>query len=184
MSTPTTNANTIREAIRDKISLMPLDKIHGQPTYQSYRNLRKQLAKMCAAIKTGAWGGRHGHLALVLFNGEYQTKTGDPNADTDPQDAPPLTPVSLTNQDTLLQRTRRTNSHAVKWVEYHNQEGVTEVVVNRIVTEAIDEQYTKELEDEYMGYANETIKSTLAHIKNEWVVITTLKRQHAKDAFD
>ena len=90
MSTPTTNANTIREAIRDKISLMPLDRIHGQPTYQSYRNLRKQLAKMCAAIKTGAWGGRHGHLALVLFNGEYQTKTGDPNADTDPQDAPPL----------------------------------------------------------------------------------------------
>jgi len=64
------------EAVRAKIYTMPLDKIVGQPTTATANQLKEQIAKIAAAIKTTKWGGRHGHLPLVLSGMEWQTAAG------------------------------------------------------------------------------------------------------------
>ena len=75
MSSPTANKATEREAVRAIIAHMPIDRIIGQPTNASLNNLKQQLAKIAAAVKMTKWGDRHGHLALVLNNAEYQAVT-------------------------------------------------------------------------------------------------------------
>ena len=45
---------------------------------------------------------------------------------------------------------------------------------------AVDEQYIEELKQDYIGYADETTKTLLAHIKTTWCKVTTQEKQKAK----
>ena len=83
MSSPTATEAAVREAIRNQLTAMPLDKIHGQPTNTTVNHLVKQIARMAAAVKTTQWGGRHGCLPLAIDDAEYQRITGDPLSTTD-----------------------------------------------------------------------------------------------------
>jgi hypothetical protein len=49
----------------------PLDVIVRQPTTKTMNRMNKQMAQMVVPIKTTAWGGLHGLLALVLDEVEY-----------------------------------------------------------------------------------------------------------------
>ena len=53
----------------------PLNIIVGQPTTESMDRMMEQLAQMVAPVKTTAWGGLHGSLALVLDDTEYAIVT-------------------------------------------------------------------------------------------------------------
>jgi hypothetical protein len=53
----------------------PLDVIVGQPTTDSMDRMIEQMAQMVASVKTTAWGGLHGSLALVLDEADYATVT-------------------------------------------------------------------------------------------------------------
>jgi hypothetical protein len=53
----------------------PLDTIVGQPTTKSMDRMTEQMAQMVAPLKTTAWGGLHGSLALVLDDIDYATVT-------------------------------------------------------------------------------------------------------------
>ena len=58
--------------------------------------------------------------------------------------------------------------------EFWTQEAVDSITVGRIVTEIIDAPYVEELEEDYVGYANQTIKTVLTHLKTTWCTVTTL----------
>ena len=77
MSSPTSNEAAVREAICAIIAPMPIDKIIGQPTNSTVNLLKHQVAKIAAVVKTTNWGGRHGHLALVLDDDEYRIVTSN-----------------------------------------------------------------------------------------------------------
>ncbi len=53
----------------------PLNIIFGQPTTESMDRMMEQIAQMVAPVKTTAWGGLHGSLALVLDDTDYTTVT-------------------------------------------------------------------------------------------------------------
>ncbi len=53
----------------------PLDIIVGQPTTKSMDRMTEQMAQMVAPVKTTAWGGLHGSLALVLDDADYAIVT-------------------------------------------------------------------------------------------------------------
>jgi hypothetical protein len=93
------------------------------------------------------------------------------------QEKPPTTPPSLTNRTTLVKRTRLLSNHKVKIKDYYKQESTVAIIVKRVVTEAVDKIYVEELEDEYIGYSNQTIKSLIQHLKDEWCIVTTLKKK-------
>ena len=42
-----------------------------QPTTKTMNRMTEQMAQMVAPVKTTAWGGLHGSLALVLDDAEY-----------------------------------------------------------------------------------------------------------------
>ena len=67
--------------------------------------------------------------------------------------------------------------------EFWTQEAIDSITVGRIVTEIIDAPYVKELEEDYVGYANQTIKTVLTHLKTTWCTVTTLEKKQAAEQF-
>ncbi len=57
------------------MSAKPLNVIVGQPTTESMDRMMEQMAQMVPPVKTTAWGGLHGSLALVLDDADYATIT-------------------------------------------------------------------------------------------------------------
>jgi hypothetical protein len=183
MSSPTANEATIYEAVRAIVSPMPLDKIVGQPTTSTVNHLRQQIAKIAAAVKTTSWGGRHGHLALVLNDAEYRTVTGNPDIIIDRLTTPPIVAAGLTNTTTLTNRASITGLHNLSCQEFWKQEAVDALIVDKIVREAVDPTYVEELEDDYVGYSGQTIKTIVQHLRAEWCIVTTLEKKQAAQAF-
>jgi hypothetical protein len=56
--------------------------------------------------------------------------------------------------------------------EFDLQEAVTNIGVQRIIN-CVEEQYIKELNKEYFGYTNSTIKSVLHHLRTNWCKVMT-----------
>jgi len=188
--TASATETAVREAVRAKIYAMPLDKIVGQPTTATANHLKEQIAKIAAAIKTTKWGGRHGHLPLVLSDTEWQTASGvgatfpDGTANnTDRQPQPPLIPAGLTNNMTHINRETIKSRHDLANINFWTQEAVDDISVERIVQDIVDEMYVEELDEDYVGYSNQTIKTILTHIKDNWCIITTLEKKQAAENF-
>jgi hypothetical protein len=66
--------------------------------------------------------------------------------------------------------------------EFDLQEAVTNISVQCII-DSIEEQYIKELNGEYFGYANNTIKSVLHHLQTNWCKVMTRECTDATKAF-
>ena len=66
-----------RETVHAIMAAKPLDVIVGQPTTQTMNLMTEQMAKMTAAIRTTAYGGKHGCLALVLGATDYCVVMGN-----------------------------------------------------------------------------------------------------------
>lgn len=161
---------------------LPLDIIVGQPTTQSMNLMTDQLAKMCAAVRTTAFGGKHGSLAAVLDDPEYQTVTTNTSSSTTPLTEPALVSTSLAKEATpyeILQA--QETAHKAKKA-FAIQEAVREIGVERIVA-SVEEQYIEEQSVEYFGYANETIKSLLKHLRDTWCKVLTKEKSNARTAF-
>ncbi len=185
MATASSIANeaAIRDAVRVIIQNAPMDKIVGTPTNVLVENLRKQTAKVVSTIPTTQWGGQTGHLALVLNNAEFRVATATPAAVTTPIPDVPLVPVGLANNLTLQHRTRIVTEHQTLQNEKWTQTAVNNFMVQRITSELIDSTYVEELENEYTGYNNQTIKSLITYIKREWCVVTTMEKTKALERF-
>ena len=185
MATSNTVASeaAIRETVRQVIQSAPMDKIIGNPTNVSVQKLRKQAAKVVSTIPTTQWGGQTGHLALVLSNAEFRIAINDPAAVTTPIGVVPLVPAGLANNLTLHSRTRIANEHNLIQTEKFTQTAVNHFMVQRITGELIDSTYVEELENEYTGYTNQTIKTLINHIKTEWCVVTTMEKTKSLDRF-
>jgi hypothetical protein len=183
MSSPTANEATVHEAVRAIVSPLPLDKIVGQPTTSTVNHLRQQIAKIAAAVKTTSWGGRHGHLALVLTDAEYRTVTGNPDITIARLPTPPIVAAGLTNTTTLTNRATITGLHNLACQEFWKQEAVDALIVDKIVRDAVDPTYVEELEDDYVGYSGQTIKTIVQHLRTEWCIVTTLEKKQAAQAF-
>ncbi len=67
--------------------------------------------------------------------------------------------------------------------EFKLQEAVTTIGVQHII-DSIEEQYVKELNEDYFSYANQNIKKLLAHLRMKWCKVMTKERTNATEAFD
>jgi hypothetical protein len=66
--------------------------------------------------------------------------------------------------------------------EFKLQEAVTTIRVQRII-DSVEEQYIKELNKDYFGYANQTIKMLLTHLCTNSCKVMMKKRTNAREAF-
>ena len=149
-----------------------IDKMIGEPTLITYRILFDQLAIAASLVKTNQWGGRHGHLPLLVSNTQFVTITGIATAVTTKRNKPSRIDVRINGNLSNYNRLRYTHEQDEKILDYHTQEEVDDTL-KMFIIDAVDPQYIKELKEDYVGYANDTAKTMLAHIKSTWCKITT-----------
>ena len=63
------------------------------------------------------------------------------------------------------------------------QGAINAIVVDKIICEAIEPTYVEELDDDYIGYSAQTIKTIITHLHSEWCIITTLEKKQATTTF-
>ena len=66
--------------------------------------------------------------------------------------------------------------------EFDLQEAVTSIGVQRII-KCVEEQYMEELNKDYFGYANQTIKTLLNHLRTKWCKVMTKEWTDVAKAF-
>jgi hypothetical protein len=141
----------------------PLNTIVGQLTTKSMDQMMEQILQMVTLVKTTAWGGLHGSLTLALNDVNYATVTRQAVKSTDRLVQPPA--VNPAIKDDTPQRELLCLQAETKDLQkgFELQEAVTNIGVQCII-DSVEEQYLKELNEDYFGYANQTIKSLLAHL--------------------
>jgi hypothetical protein len=127
-----------------------LNVIVGQPNTASMDKMMEQMAQMVAPVKTTAWGGLHGSLALVLVNADYEIITKAVVKST-----MHLSQLALVNpkiNNTTSQLDLLTLQAEMKRLqkEFDLQEAVTTIGVQFII-DSIKEQYIEELNKEYLA---------------------------------
>ena len=164
------------------MSAKPLDIIVGQPTTESMDRMTEQMAQMVAPVKTTAWGGLHGSLALILEDADYEIVTRGVITATNRVNQPPAVHPNIDDQTTQRELLRLQAETKNLQTAFELQEAVTNIGVQRII-DSVEEQYVEELNEDYFGYANQTIKSVLAHLRTKWCKVMTKERTDATDAF-
>jgi hypothetical protein len=171
-----------RETVRATMMALPLDVVVGQPTTQTMNLMTEQLAKMCASVRTTAFGGKHGSLAAVIDNAEYRTVTTIASSSTTPLTEPAAVSKTLTKEATPYEILQAQESAQKAKKAFAIQEAVREIGVERIIT-SVEEQYIEEQCVEYFGYANEDIKSLLKYLRDTWCKVLTKEKLDARTAF-
>ena len=153
----------------------PLDIIVGQPTTETMNKMVEQMAQMVAPVKTTAWGGRHGSLALVLNDTDYSSITKMKITSTTPVDQPDAINKGITATSTPLELLTFQEETKKLQKEFDLQEAVTNIGMQCII-DSIQEQFIEELNEEYFGHAKNTIKSFLHHLRTNWCEVMTRER--------
>jgi hypothetical protein len=76
-------ADTPADHITTKLKIFHVDRIMGEPTINSYDILLEQLAVGSALITTTQWGGKFGHIPLILGDARFKIITNDNTAITE-----------------------------------------------------------------------------------------------------
>ncbi len=160
----------------------PLNVIIGQPTTETMNKMVEQMAQMVAPVKTTAWGGRHGSLTLVLNNADYSSITKARITSTMPVTQPDTINKGITATSTPLKILTFQEETKKLLKEFDLQEAVISIGVQHII-DSVEEQYIKELNEEYFGYANNTIKSVLHHLRTNWCKVMKRECTDATKAF-
>ena len=184
MSEPPTNPSTTaaRAYVTSKMGTFTIDKLIGEPTLVTYRNLFDQLAIAAAAVKTNQWGGRHGHLPLLVSDTQFVTVSGSATAVTTKRVKPALVDPCINGNTSNYNRLKYTCEQDEKILDWYTQEKVDDTLKN-LILDSVDPQYIKELKQDYVGYANETTKAMLLHIKSTWCKITTREKGVSQCAY-
>jgi hypothetical protein len=125
----------------------PLDVIVNQPTTKSMDRMIEQMVQMAAPVKTTAWGGLHGSLALILDDADYATVTKNIFTSLAPLTKPimidpKINKLSIPYKILTLQEEMKS---LLK--EFELQEVGTTIGV-QCINDSIEEQYVEELNED------------------------------------
>jgi hypothetical protein len=119
---------------------------------------------------------------LVLDNADFSSITKMCITSTMPFTQPDAINKGITATSTPLEILTFQEETKKLQKEFDLQEAVTNIGVQRIIN-SVEEQYIKELNKEYFGYANNTNKSVLRHLQTNWCKVMTRECSDATKAF-
>ena len=148
----------------------PITKITGEPNYEGLKNLKDQLKANAASIPTTLGGGTHGYLGLILSPAAYATIAATQFIEPIYPGQHPNIPAgtNAANTSTIV---RRHTEDLRQWREFKN---VNTVLKNQLLS-ALDDIYIRALKDCHVSYTNQTIRSILQHLFDNYSNITPLK---------
>jgi hypothetical protein len=150
-----------RAETRDELRKESVTKIHGQPKDQDITTLEKELIAIAASIPTTLGGGNHGHAGLIVDATKYLTMAGvafaiPPN--------PGIYPAGLAANAAAGIRARAEAEHKEEVAQYEILKGV-EQALKDIILEAVENDYLMEIEDDTLGFLNQTPRQMIDHLK-------------------
>ena len=152
----------VRADIREEVQKETVTKIHGQPTNQDLTTLEKELIAILANIPTTLGGGNHGHAGILMEPARYLLTTGVPfNNPANPGNYP----LTVAGNAAAGVRARAEAEHKEEVREYETFQGVIQATKD-IFLEAVDHEYLLEIEDEILGFLNQTPTDMLNHLRN------------------
>ena len=148
----------------------PITKITGEPNYESLKHLMDQLKANAASIPAISGGGNHGYLGLILSPAAYITITATQFVEPIYPGQHPNVPAgtSTANTTTLV---RRHTEDLRQWREFKN---VNTMLKNQLLT-PIDNIYVRALKVRHVGYMNQSIRTILQHLFDNYGNITPLE---------
>ena len=148
----------------------PITTITGEPNYESLKTLKEQLKANAASIPTTLGGGNHGYLGLILSPAAYTTITATQFVEPVYPGQHPNVPAgtSTANTSTIV---RRHTEDLHQWCEFKN---VNTALKNQLLS-ALDDIYVCALKDHHVGYMNQSIRTILQHLFNNYGNITPLE---------
>ena len=152
----------VRADVRDEVRKETVTKIHGQPTNQDLTILEKELIAILANIPTTLGGGNHGHAGILMDPARYLLTAGVPFVN--PAN-PGNYPAGVAGNAAAGARARAEAQHKEEVKEYETFQGVIQATKD-IIMEAVDHEYLLEIEDEILGFLNETPMSIMTHLRN------------------
>jgi hypothetical protein len=174
--------SSVHQTVSLIMEAKPLDIIIGQPSTETMNKMVDQMTQMVTPIKTTTWEGCHGSLTLVLNNAEYSSINKVRVTSTMPVTQPDAINKGITATSTPLKILTFQKETKKLQKEFDLQEAVTNIGVQCII-DSVEEEYIEELNEEYFGYANNTIKSVLHHLQTNWCKVMTRERTDATKAF-
>ena len=152
----------VRADIREEVRKETVTKIHGQPTNQDLTTLEKELIAILANIPTTLGGGNHGHAGILMEPTRYLLTAGVPfNNPTNPGNYP----LNIAGNAAAGVRARAEAEHKEEVREYETYQGVIQATKD-IFLETVDHEYLIEIEDEILGFLNQTPTDMLNHLRN------------------
>ena len=152
----------VRADIREEVRKETVTKIHGQPTNQDLTTLEKELIAILANIPTTLGGGNHGHAGILMEPTRYLLTAGVPfNNPANPGNYP----LTVAGNAASGVRARAEAEHKEEVREYETFQGVIQATKD-IFLEAVDHEYLLEIEDEILGFLNQTPTDMLNHLRN------------------
>ena len=145
----------------------PITKIEGEPNYESLKTLKDQLKANAASIPTTLRGGNHGYLGLILSPAAYATIAATQFVEPAYPGQHPNIPAgtSAANTSTIV---HRHTEELRQWCEFKN---VNTALKNQLLS-AQDDIYIRALKDRHVGYMNQSIRSILQHLFDNYGNIT------------
>ena len=147
MNYTSATGSSIHQTVSLIMAAKPLDIIVGQRTTETMNKIVEQMAQMVAPVKTTAWGGRHGSLALVLDDADYLSITKANITSTKPVNQTDTINKGITAASTPLEILTFQEETKTLQKEFDLQEAVTNIGVQRII-DSVEEQYIEELNEE------------------------------------
>ena len=150
-----------RAETRDELRQESVTKIHGQPTDQDITTLERELIAIAASIPTGLGGGNHGHAGLIVEAAKYLAMTQveftiPPN--------PGIYPAGLAANAAAGTRAQAEAEHKEEVAQYEILKGV-EQALKDIILDAVEHDYLLEIEDDTLGFLNQTPRQMIDHLK-------------------
>ena len=152
----------VRADIREEVQKETVTKIHGQPTNQDLMILEKELIAILINIPTTLGGGNQGHAGIIMDPARYlliaEALFNNPAN-------PGNYPANVPGNAAAGVRARAEAEHKEEVKEYETFQGVVQATKD-IILEAVDHENLLEIEDEILGFLNQTPTDMLNHLQN------------------
>jgi hypothetical protein len=159
-----------------------INKIHGLPTFETLRQMKKDLQLNAASVPSALGGGAHGYLGILLSDAAYGAESGNDATTGLPKLF--IKPIFPGNQPTIIGTTKEDrdgelrvfNYQTYAWCMYDNMHQA----LRTILLKAIEDTYLSPLKSQVTGYRNVSVATILTHLFKEYGDIG-LNEMHKND---
>jgi hypothetical protein len=166
------------DSMMDSFKHLTLEKIVGQPTYESLSQLLKTINANAASVPCPLGNGQLGWLAIVLSAAMYANLSADPFIiPNDPGTGPIIEAFATTPAIAIATANFKEDKRL--WNEY--------ITINRAlkqqILKAVEDKYTTSLRHHMTGYANVRIRSIIDHLLHTYGHILPLELKENDQRF-